>query len=725
MGFLKNIVMGIALLSVQAFSCAGGWGETYVKDEYYNFLDPSFVDIDPKNPLYDLSEGYGAHSDRWDHFRNDVEPAHNIEAWSGYFGSKMTKEEINELFYDSAPIQEIYKKYQAKIDDANFDTYINFLSLQMPFAIKNEGEKLPPNYNAIITEGIKLISDTQDRFLKQRYLFLVMRLYHYYGEFSQELKLYEEYKSVIIKGSIVDEWITALRAGAFERMDKMVEANMLYAKIFATHKVNPYLGYYDFKVTSDTNWHAMLDRAVNEDEKALLYFLRAMHWQNSGIKDLKSIAKIAPQSIWFDRLSYMVMQDLQNQRYTIMQEEYYKIKTDEIKKSYAEQIAAYKDILKAQKDPSFFTLYANLYLDMIDYKPLDKKRFKQLRAKASKKEQVYVALIGYLDMLNRTKNLKNQAKLATAIKPILSQLPEAQQQSLLRYSVLQIATLYPQGHAKRDILKLYTANGSSYYMPYYYGLWSLVNANADEFERYIKEKNRSFFEQKAYEYNMKNLQSGDIYKIAALLFMQDNDFKKANKYLAKLPKDSEASPYNPFNTFVSGNNRSGKKGEYTQKKFAKVMLDLQQKIKAGSKDPMDHYLYATGLYNKSWFGSFPMSATLHRSVYLSSSPYESLPKSTDLSLAQKEYKIALRYARKKEFKAKIAYQLLKIDLANACIAYVKSGAWGPSFGYLEEMKEVLQKDKNFSSNIIKYKREYSNTQYGKEVIKSCASFRFF
>ena len=73
----------------------------------------------------------------------------------------------------------------------------------------------------------KLIGDTQDRFLKQRYLFLVMRLYHYYGEFPQELKLYEKYKSVIIKGSIVDEWITALRAGAFERMHKMVEANML------------------------------------------------------------------------------------------------------------------------------------------------------------------------------------------------------------------------------------------------------------------------------------------------------------------------------------------------------------------------------------------------------------------------------------------------------------------------------------------------------------------
>ncbi|MEJ2488762.1 MAG: hypothetical protein P8Y50_03010, partial [Sulfurovaceae bacterium] len=91
MGFFKNIVMGIALLSAQAFSCAGGWGETYVKDEYYNFLDPSFVDIDPKNPLYDLSEGYEAHSDRWYHFKNDVEPAHNIEAWSGYFGSKMTK----------------------------------------------------------------------------------------------------------------------------------------------------------------------------------------------------------------------------------------------------------------------------------------------------------------------------------------------------------------------------------------------------------------------------------------------------------------------------------------------------------------------------------------------------------------------------------------------------------------------------------------------------------
>jgi hypothetical protein len=724
MGFFKNIVIGIALLSVQAFSCAGGWWEIYVKDEYYDFLDPTLVNIDTQNPLYKLSSAYGAHGDRWNHFKYDIEPTYNIETWSQYFGARMTKEEIKELFYDAAPIQEIYKKYKAKIDDENFDIYIDFLSLQMPFAIKSENQKLSSNYDEVVTRGISLLTTTQDKFLKERYLFLVMRLYHYYGHYREELALYEKYKAIVTKGSIADEWIVGLIAGALESMDKKVEANMLYAKIFATHKVNPYLGYYDFKVRSDAQWQSMLSLTKNEDEKALLYFLRAMHWQNSGIKELESISKVAPQSIWFDRLSYMVMQDLQRDRYAIMENEFYGEKIDEIKKSYDEQVAYYKNILERQKEPSFFTLYVKLYLDMLDYKPLEQERFKQLQTKASQNEQIYVKLIGYLDMLNQTRNLKQQEKLATAIKPILSKVSERQQRSLLRYSVLQLATLYPKGSTKRDILKLY-ANSNMDDYPYVDSLWQLVDANADEFEHYITEKNRPFFEQKVYEENVQNLSQNDLYKIASLLFMQDNDFKKANVYLTKIQDYNNTSLYNPFNTSISGNNRSGKKGAYTQKKFAKVMLELQQKIQAGSKDPMDHYLYATGLYNKSWFGSFPLSATIYRSVYLRFSGSSSFPKSTDLSLAQKEYKIALQNTNKKEFKAQIAYQLLKIDLANACIAQVKENGWFYGFGWSVGMKEMLRNDKNFSSNIIKYKDEYGDTQYGKEVIKSCVSFRFF
>jgi hypothetical protein len=89
---------------------------------------------------------------------------------------------------------------------------------------------------------------------------------------------------------------------------------------------------------------------------------------------------------------------------------------------------------------------------------------------------------------------------------------------------------------------------------------------------------------------------------------------------------------------------------------------------------------------------------------------------------EEEYNLALKYATKREFKAKIAYQLLKIEY-NRFIIQNEAETYGVYVAYFEPKK--LVSSKKFTSAISKYKENYNNTKYGKEIIKKCATFKYF
>jgi len=80
-----------------------------------------------------------------------------------------------------------------------------------------------------------------------------------------------------------------------------------------------------------------------------------MKWKNEPLHELKNIASLAPNSVWFERLSYMIMQELQNKRYRIMahsgkKDDYFKAEV----KSYKQQKEYFITVLKAVKKQTFF-----------------------------------------------------------------------------------------------------------------------------------------------------------------------------------------------------------------------------------------------------------------------------------------------------------------------------------------------------------------------------------
>jgi hypothetical protein len=727
MSLLKSVALSSIIATSFAFSCAGSGEQMYVKDEYYNFMSPSMVGLNNDNPFYNVANHY-PHNDRWEYFDKQKEQL-NIEAWHTYFSNKLSKNDVKELFYSEEPIKKIYPKFATKINNPEFKDYVDFLNLQMGLVgVYQYEQTAPKTYKPVVDKGIKLFNSCEDKFLKERYLFLIMRLYHYHGDYKLELAFYEQNKQVLTSNILVKEWIDALRAGAMQHLGQTLESNKLYADIFQNHKTNAHLGYYDFKVKNDLEWNQLLTSALSPEQKARYYFLRALKWENAPLKEFESIASIAPKSIWFERLSYMIMQDLQHLRYQLMSqsndtnrdEKEYKINL----KSYQEQEAYFQKILAQQSNPSFFSVYSQLYLDAINYKALNPQKFEQMKSLANTNEKKYVELIVYLQKLNANKSvdIASQETIYSSLKPLLNAFDTKAQTSLLRYTALQMASLYPQNTPERALAKDYAQD--------YPNIISDIFKYADPYklQNYFDSTNKTYLEQKILSTYLKNYNQSQL---LGTLYMQNNDFNFAINELSRVKSSADfTSNYNPFNATISGNNRTGKSKHFTQLEFSKVMLELDTKTKNKTATPTDYYLYANGLYNKSWFGNFPMSSVSYRSVYFDAQKDK---KVLDLSEAKKYYTMALNSSSDRELKATIEYQLLKIKY-NEFASYSHTTSYDDGYsysssywddGFVQSLKSIAQKYPAFKEDINRYETQYKDTNYGKKAIKECATFRYF
>jgi len=719
MNILKKIV-AYALLSLSSLSACGiDFYSEFAKENYYNFLDASLVKVDENNPLYSLSGHISSYWVRVDYFRKIKQEA-NLQEWREYLDNSLTTKELQNLFYgEEGSLLMRYEEYKKRVDNSAFEYYLKFVAKQSKNVSEYEEEVTASNAQ-LSKEAIVSFQEESDPFLKLRYLFLGMRLAHYSGDYKRALMLYDKYyKEVANVKSIVVEWIDALRAGAWQHLGESTKANLLYAQIFKNNKTNAYLGYYDFKVESDEEWRELLSQAKDADQKALFYFLRALKWEGAPLLEHESMAKIAPKSIWFERLTYMIMQEFQEATFDyIIAEDKSASYVKQARRVYLLKEKRFLKTMASLKEPTFFDLYVELYLNLLNGKGLDAKKYAQLQKIATSKEQPLADLLSYLQEASEVTKI-SQNSLYAHLKRLYPKLSRVLQPSLFSYTALQSVPLYPKLSAKEIYSKIFADTSG-------YSAWKISPDSilADSFEAFVEEKNRNYYEQMLFRKSMKSLPKNGVAITLSLLFTKDGDYKKAQKYLNQVPKFNRTSDYNPFNVSLSGNNRKATKKGYTQRKFVKTMLKIEQSLKRNPQSAMDHFLYANGLYNVSWFGNSPMLASIWRTT-------NSIEKSRaehikhNISKIKKEYQLALKYATNKEFKAKVAYQLLKIAFNEEILL--------PNSDYIPQFKvswdnslHTLVRDSSRLKRLYsEYKKEYKDTKYGERMIWSCLTFDYF
>ena len=704
MRIIKKILLLTILSITMTKACGvGNFDSCFSKENQYNFLDASLVGLKEANPLYSLtSSGKGVtYGIRVDYY-NEIKRQENLKEWHAYLNKKLSLKELDELLYSgNDSLMKRYDKYKKKVNNYPFERYLDSIAGDNPILMDVE----------------------EDLFLKLRYLFLNMRKAHYSGKYQKTLDIYAKYSaSVAGVKSIVHEWIDALRAGALQHLKRDVESNLLYAKVLE-NKTNAYLGYYDFKIENDAQWNALLSKVKTADEKAKLYFLRALKWEGSPLLEHESIAKIAPKSIWFERLTYMIMQEFQEEAYAYeatknKDEKYIK----EARKIYFLKEKRFLATLDALKEPSFFSLYSKTYLNFLKEGKLNVKNMAKLEKLANKKEKIFISILRYLDKTIHV-NKKNQKTLYASLDKLSKEVSPALGESLFNYTALHNVNVYPEMSAKRVYSKIFA--DSSGYTQYEISRDAIL---ADSFEAYVEEENRNFFEQKLFKKSMHILEKNGVAKSLAILYTKDGNFKKAKKYLDQVPTLNRTTEFNPFNVSLSGNNRKKKGKGYDQRKFVKTMLKLEQSIKEKPTSAMDYFLHATGRYNSSWFGNFTESGSVWRTLN-GFDKEEAKHMLTNYDAIEKEYELALKYAKKEEFRAKIAYQILKIKL-NREVLIPNNASWLIQFGMKQwgetkSLRQQVAKSTVLNDAYAKYKAQYKNTKYGQEIIRDCATFGYF
>jgi len=186
-------ILFITLLSFTKLTACGGgiYLNAFVKDNNYDFLDASLINMNEKNPLYHLA-GSGAYGydERVAYFKKKSHKL-NVEEWQNYFGNRLTFKEIDALFYNGEKKPLPYKTYKNKVNNKSFKKYLSYLRDQQ---INAQGyEKVKISSETLIKRGLKALKGEEDSFLKLRYLFLVMRLNHYSKNYTKTLSLYQKY----------------------------------------------------------------------------------------------------------------------------------------------------------------------------------------------------------------------------------------------------------------------------------------------------------------------------------------------------------------------------------------------------------------------------------------------------------------------------------------------------------------------------------------------------
>lgn len=688
---LFAFIIGFFFSVVNLFACAGGDYWNYVKDESYDFFDPTIIGIEKNSPLLYLSTDF-IHPTSYNNrifYYDETKKNLNIKEWKRYFHNKATTKEIETMLYDDydtlKPLEYYKIHLKNRFNDTQFETYLSYLSKQMSYVTRDTYSRdiIDANgYKQIMSEGESLFSNTKVPTLKLRYLYLLMRFYHYNQDYSNVIKLYRDNVNWTDKQiSIVNEWNKALYAGALAHTGEEIEANRLFASCI-DHKTNAYLALYDFSIKNDEQWKKLLTSAGSNDEKAKYYFLRAFQSHNSLLHEHRQISSFAPESIWFERLGYVILQDLQGS--------YYRGKSEETdSKSYAEKKRFFLQTLKGLKKPAFFDRYAEQYLNVIENKPIDMNAIRILDVQANPEQRKFVALLKYLNHVNMLK-VAELEKLYQELFSLKPKFTVSMQDSLIKYTALRVAGFYPKKSIGFELLNTYNIQYDAY--------------TAEGLETFWFGPKRSMLEQYVLDQNNK-VELNQKYQIIATRYIRERKYDKAIEYLRKIPKDQQiVSDYNPFNTTLSGNNRSGTSTAMTQLRYAEIMKELYDKVNKNPQSGQEHLLIANGLYNQSMFGNFPSSSYVY---YLTWNRTEF---QKDLEIIKKEYLLSASLTTDKELKAKIAYELLKVSSM-----LLKLQAENEDVSHSEAMAKMYKQ----------YKSEFQHTRIGLQNIKECATFQLF
>ncbi|MPL73538.1 hypothetical protein SDC9_19339 [bioreactor metagenome] len=674
----------IFILNINLFSC-GYWIDPYEKE---------FIFLDDRNSALanysNLDEAAVYNTIIYEYERKNKEA--NLKEWQEELKNRYSIENIEDFIYK--------RKNLNLLRDNEISEYIKFVEKQESCVTYDYYKPVPTGCEGYIEEGLNNIDKTTSQYLKLRYFYLAFRLAHFKQQ--EPLKIYEKYKYLLQNDTktIVKDWIQGIYAGALIKNNETVKGVYEFSKLLDENKINSHLSYYNFfHIKTNEQWNELLAKAQNNEEKTKFYALRSLKPESNILEELENIKKVDVNSKWLD---FVLFRELLNYQLFFNQNEETVV---ELPKKYIEFLKTIKrdDMYLVNLSLAYFSIFQKNYVEASKYS-------KELLEKyPDSHEAQTLAYILYLEKLQKI-DIKTENEIYTKMTELTKK--DHTSQSIHDYTFVILEKLYKKQNDKFNAFLSKHIN--------YLDMSAFDLELMEKFEVFMK----STPDSKLKEYMQTSFSkqvNNHSYATKTRLLINNLKFQEALE--TNTPFLNEKIEFNPFNTFIKGNNRTGKQDVLTIKEFLTKMIVIKTELEKNPKSVMDNYLFANALYNLSYFGNSDRITTVYRSNYSIGSP---LLQKEKLEKAIKHYNIALENSKDKEFQAKLTYMISKAYLALADLSNEKDRwkYYGESkYNYGTIYETFLQK--NGAKYFDTLKQDFGNTKYYQELIQQCGDFKIY
>ena len=572
----------------------------------------------------------------------------------------------------------------------------------------------------LIQIGTIALTSTQNNFIRQRYLFQLIRLYFYSSHYDACVEFYRKHANEFTFNNSIKDRSISYVAGALFRTKQYAESNYLFSLLYDKSVMFKSSAYLSFHPMEEADWKASLAMAKSTREKNVLWHLLGIY--ADPLRAMKEIYKTQPES---DLLDLLLVRAVNIEEEKFVPRRFFKggsmndsamnfnkdqidIKLFNFIKSVAEKGNTHK--------PSVWNLAAG-YFNIVfgEYQKADQYLNKVLKTAATDtlvlKQAKLLQITSHIERTAKPDAIFEENILAELIELKNEKEPGLRNLNAYEWALKRLSEIYAQNN---DVVRSECLNAMR--NPHFYN----DTTQAAMMMAFMDKPNKTKFEE--FILSVHPYKKGDIIDYQAIQLAYHYRLEEA---LAKYKTNNITGgelPGNPFTIHINDchdcDHANPNKTTYTKVSFLERMIKLQKDVNQNTAEAArSSFLLANGYYNMSYFGNARAMYQTNITGFVDMYPFYSYDDYTplanlaiyDCSLAQKYYHRAMELSTDREFKAKCCFMAAKCEqnlfFMNKPKNYAGDFKAGSYYGML--------------------KADYANTRYFNEIIKECGYFRTY
>ena len=742
---------------------------------YFNLFVPEWIFSEEYSATFVTNENF---YDIWSDAEHEDQ---NLKSWNTFFGGKVNQDALKYVLYGTYH-QAYYRKERrtvlndilfkgTNLSDAKIQASKNYLNLALDLEPISNQDIYSWNYkpdavpkatkDKVIFKLERELDKANSSFMKERYAFQLLKAYRYTDNRFKAKEVYDKHLKNTSEKSMIHYWAMDHIAGIYLAEGKNGQGYYHFLKVFKNSPERRYSTYYSFNIGNEKDWNDTYALCKDEEEKALMHFLRGTKQKTLGLQDAKDIFGLLGNHQWLKLLFAREINKLESLNFSYFKEKPIHNLLEHLDQNgsllenkeqldYANQLLTFAKTLQVNNQQDGFWTAAKAYLELICgsfnsasmtlnnagklQAPYDKiGRTIELALlilqedQFSDSQQDFIAQEIVEIFEDSTAYFYTERNNEEFILDLLSYKMEQQKQYALA-DMFARATIYskkdnPAMAEVEDLLALIRK-------PAHTNLELLAFKHffraGESWEAFLKDTTAQI---KDMEYILLDVKG-------TLLMRNPDQLEEALAIFESIPEGYDfALKHNPFNMSIKDiiwDNPTQTRSKYTRNSFVKKLIEIKN-IATETNSPTDYYLLGNAYYNMTYFGPAYYMMNYFRSGSFFNGFYDCQP-------ALEYYKKAIKYAPSDEFAARACFMAAKAEQNIYVVKRTEKGASGDEYWWgkyevphsyysdgVEQYREYQKtiKAEGYRTYFEMLRKKYKHTQYYEKAINECKYFEYY